>query len=123
MPQRSPEVEQLVRDWLDDKQEARADAIDQRLSAYDGALAIGTGSEWWSGSDPFRTAHVAGGPFAATLHSVEAHSEGPLAWAAIRASIETGEPSGFPVRLTLVLVEDETGWRIVHSHASTPASD
>jgi ketosteroid isomerase-like protein len=124
MPRRSPEVEQVVREWLGDKQQASVAGIERRLSAYDGALAIGTDrEEWLSGPAAFRDGQVSGGPFTATLQSVEAHREGRVAWAAVRASIETGEPGGFPVRLTLVLVEDAEGWRIVQSHASTPATE
>ena len=119
MPRRAPDIEDVVRAWLDDKQAARADGIERRLADYEGALAIGTDrEEWWSGSEAFRTAHVSGAPFTAKLESVEAHAEGHVAWAAVRAVIETGEPDGFPVRLTLVLVDSDDGWRIVQSHAS-----
>jgi ketosteroid isomerase-like protein len=121
MPGRCAEVEQIVREWLVEKQAARLEGIAGRLSSYDGVLAIGTErDEWWAGSDGFRSAHTSGGPFVATVDSVEAHSEGPVAWAAAQAVIETGEPGGLPVRLTLVLVRDEDGWRIVQSHASVP---
>ena len=49
-----------------------------------------------------------------------AHREGSVAWADVRAVIETGEPEGFPVRLSLVLLDSGDGWRIVQSHASGP---
>jgi ketosteroid isomerase-like protein len=123
MPQRAREVEDLVRTWLAAKQTADADGISRRLSAYKGALAIGTGAdEWWSGADRFAAAHVGGGPFTASLTTLEAHAHGPVAWAAVDATIDTGEPGGTAVRLTLVLVEELDGWRIVQSHASTPAA-
>src|SRR3954451_14924158 len=121
MPHRAPDIEELVRDWLDDKQAARADGIGRLLSGYDGALAIGTeGDEWWSGAEAFRTAHVSGAPFTASIDSLEAHQEGDVAWAAVRAVIATGEPGGFAIRLSLVLVHEDDGWRIVQSHASAP---
>src|SRR4051812_36825091 len=119
MPGRCAEVEQIVREWLVEKQAARVDGIAGRLSAYDGVLAIGTElDEWWPGSVDFCSAHTSGGAFVATVDSVEAHSEGPVAWAAAQAVIETGEPGGLPVRLTLVLIREKDDWRIVQSHAS-----
>jgi ketosteroid isomerase-like protein len=121
MPRRATEVEQVVRAWLGDKQAARAANIEQRLADYDGALAIGTErDEWWSGSEAFRSAHVSGGEFSATIEDLEAHREGQVAWAAARAVIDTGGPERLVIRLTLVLVRDDGAWRIVQSHASTP---
>lgn len=121
MPERSPEVERFVRDWLEAKQAADSAAIGAGLSDHDDALAIGTeGSEWWAGPD-FVRAHVAGGAFSAIVEHVEAHRQGAVAWAAVRAVIETGEADGMPLRLTLVLVsQDDAGWQIVQSHASVP---
>jgi ketosteroid isomerase-like protein len=121
VPRRAPEIEELIRDWLDDKQAARTDGIARRLADYDGALAIGTGpDEWFIGGAAFRSGHTSGGPFTATIEAVEAHREGDAAWAAVRAVIDTGEPDGFPIRLSLVLIARDDGWQIVHSHASTP---
>lgn len=123
MTERDREVEEVVRTWLDAKQAADAEGISRHLSAYKGALAIGTGAaEWWSGADEFAAAHLGAGPFRATVNSVEAHRHGEVAWAAVDATIQTGEPEGVPVRLTLVLVEELGGWRIVQSHASVHAA-
>jgi ketosteroid isomerase-like protein len=85
-------------------------------------LAIGTDArEWWSGADSFAAAHTSGGAFTASLATLEAHVHGPVAWAAVDATLETGEPGGMGLRLTLVLVEERDGWRVVQSHASLPA--
>jgi ketosteroid isomerase-like protein len=121
MPERSREVEEVVRTWLAAKQAADADGITRRLSAYKGALAIGTdAAEWWSGAERFADAHTSGGAFTASLTALEAHVHGPVAWAAVTATLETGEPGGMRIRLTLVLVEELDGWRIIQSHASLP---
>src|SRR3954451_17545952 len=120
-PERSREVEEVIRTWLDAKQAADADGIARRLSAYKGVLAVGTGaSEWWSGADRFAASHTNGAAFTASVNAVEAHRHGPVAWAAVDATIDTGEPGGVAIRMTLVLVEELDGWRIVQSHASTP---
>jgi ketosteroid isomerase-like protein len=124
VPEHAPEVERVVREWLDAKQAADGAGIRAGLSEYVGTLAIGTdASEWWAGSDAFTAAHVSGAPFTAVLEDVEAHRAGAVAWAAVRAVIDTEEPGGMPVRLTLVLLHGEEGqWRIAHSHASVPAA-
>jgi ketosteroid isomerase-like protein len=124
MPVRAPEVEQVVRDWLVAKQAGDPEGIGATLSSYDGVLAIGTDAgEWFAGSARFAEAHAPGAPFTAVFESVDAHRDGAIAWAAVRGAIQTGEPGGWPVRLTLVLAQDGAGdWRIVQSHASTPAT-
>src|SRR5438045_9799147 len=95
MPDRSREVEEVVRIWLDAKQAADAEAIARRLSGYKGTLAIGTdATEWWSGADRFAAAHTSGGAFTASLTTLEAHVHGPVAWAAVDATLETEEPGG-----------------------------
>ena len=122
MPERAREVEEVVRTWLGAKQAADAQGISRRLSAYKGALAVGTDlGEWWEGADRFAEAHTSGGAFTASLSTVVAHAHGPVAWAAVDATIEGAEESGRAIRLTLVLVEELDGWRVVQSHASTPA--
>jgi ketosteroid isomerase-like protein len=121
MPERAPEVEHAVRRWLAAKQAADGTAIAAALSTYSGALAVGTDTtEWWSGNPEFAEAHTGGGPFSATIEHVEAHREGPVAWAAVRAAVDIPGATRLDIRLTLVLVEDGSGeWRIVQSHAST----
>ena len=122
MPERARDIEEVVREWLEAKKAADADGIARHLSAYKGALAIGTeADERFSGADEFAAAHTSGGPFEASLDAIEAHHHGPVAWATVDATIDTGEPEGMAIRLTLVLVEELDGWRIVQSHASTPA--
>jgi ketosteroid isomerase-like protein len=122
MPERSREVEEVVRLWLDAKQAADAEGIARRLSGYKGALAIGTdATEWWSGAERFAAAHTSGGPFTASLNTLEAHVHGAVAWAAVDATLDTGKPGGAGIRVTLVLVAELDGWRVVQSHASLPA--
>src|SRR3954468_7413841 len=112
MPERAREIEEVVRTWLEAKQAADGEGIARRLSAYKGTLAIGTDAgEWWSGADRFAEAHTTGGPFRASVNSLQAHVHGSVAWAAVDATIETDEPEGLTVRLTLVLVEELDGWR------------
>jgi ketosteroid isomerase-like protein len=122
MPTRAQDVEEVVRAWLDAKQAADAEGIARRLSAYEGVLAVGTeAEEWWSGVDRFSDAHTSGGAFTASLNALEAHVHGQVAWAAVDATLNTAEPEGMSIRLTLVLIEELDGWRIVQSHASVPA--
>jgi ketosteroid isomerase-like protein len=122
MPQRSTDVEAAVRDWLDAKQAGDSAAIRAGLSAYDDALAIGTGAaEWWVGAASFADAHAATAPFSAAIEQVDAHQEGAVGWAAVRALVRW-DNAETPVRLTLVLIREDRGWQIVQSHVSTPAA-
>jgi ketosteroid isomerase-like protein len=122
MPVRDADVERFIRGWLDAKQAADGERIAAGLSAYEGALLIGTeASEWWSGYAAFREAHTAGGPFTATVEGVEAHREGSVAWGAARAVVQFGDGEELTVRLSLVLLEETPGdWRVLQSHASVP---
>jgi ketosteroid isomerase-like protein len=122
MPERARDVEQVVREWLDAKQSGDAAAISRRLSAYKGVLAVGTDAgERWSGVDRFSEAHTAGGPFNASVKALEAHAHGPVAWAAVDATVHGDGGDDLNIRLTLVLIEELDGWRVVQSHASMPA--
>ena len=122
MPERARDVEEVVREWLAAKQAGDADGVSRHLSAYKGAVGIGTAAdEWWQGADAFAAAHTGDGVFAATVTSVEAHRHGPVAWAAVDATMDASEGDGMPLRLTLVLLEELGGWRVVQSHASAAA--
>lgn len=121
---RDPDVEQLIADWLEAKQTADAERISSALSDSDAVLAIGTAAdEWCAGSDAFLKAHTSAPPFQATIEHIEAYSDGPVAWAAARASIDVGKTTPLQIRLTLVLVSEQGGWRIVQSHASVAGSN
>ena len=120
MAERSAEVEEVVRAWLTSKQSGEAEGIRRSLSTYDGALAIGTeAQEWWAGPK-FTEAHVGGGPFELTLEHVEAHREGSVGWAAVRARVGRGGDGEPTVRLSLVLVHEDGRWQVVQSHVSVP---
>ena len=124
MPQRDFEVEACVLSWLDAKQAADADGIRRSLSRYAETLAIGTdASEWFAGQDAFVDAHTSSPAFNAIVERIEAHREGPVAWAAIDAVVDTGTPTVLTVRMTLVLVRDGDDWHIVQTHASAPSTN
>ena len=73
----------------------RSGGISVRLSAYEGALAIGTDAdECWSGHDRFVAAHTSGAAFTPVVESLEAHSDVSIAWAAMLGVIQTGISAG-----------------------------
>jgi ketosteroid isomerase-like protein len=121
---RAPDVERVISDWLEAKHVGDAPRIRTSLSSDDAALAIGTGAEeWYAGATTFADAHASAPPFTAAIEHLEAYAVGPVGWAAVRAVVQTGDGGGVPVRLTLVLANEDGSWRIVQSHASTAASD
>jgi ketosteroid isomerase-like protein len=121
VPEHAPEISRIVHRWLEAKQTADATEIGALLTPFRGALAIGTDhDEWWEGQPAFVDAHTGGGPFTARIDQVEAYRHGDVAWASVRGAIGTTEPDTFAIRMTLVLVHEHGGWKIVQSHASTP---
>jgi ketosteroid isomerase-like protein len=98
MPQRSTEVEAVVRDWLGAKQAGDAAAIRAVVSTYDDALAIGTeAEEWWAGSDAFTDADAGTAPFSAvTSSSTRTKRAPPGGQPCVRSSAGTAgrRPSG-----------------------------
>jgi hypothetical protein len=95
--ERARDVEQVVVEWLEAKQAGDAQRIRKSLSGNDAALAIGTGAEeWHAGARQFVYAHALAPPFTAAIESVEAYADGPVAWAAVRAIVQTGETGGLP---------------------------
>jgi ketosteroid isomerase-like protein len=78
VPERSQEIEQVVRDWLDAKQAADGDAIRAGLSGYDHALAIGTEAGEASGL-PVRLTLVLVREDEGRWHIVQSHASIPEA--------------------------------------------
>jgi ketosteroid isomerase-like protein len=119
---RSPEIEDALRGWLDAKMRGDREQIVAMLSGDPAALAIGTDpDEWFEGPAEFARAHGDGAEFDGRIESLQAHSAGEVGWAAVRASVDLDGGESFPVRLTLVLVREGDGWKVVQSHASAPS--
>jgi ketosteroid isomerase-like protein len=123
MAEQSPEVEQVVRDMLDAVASSDLEAIGRQTSREAGVVGIGSdASEWaegyddimriWSESTPDADLGVKIG-----LDELKGYREGSVGWAAARGYFEL-EGKRVPVRMTVVLHEEDGEWKGVQSHAS-----
>ena len=123
MPDRSPEIEQVLRDILDAMVRSDVDEIGRRTSRDACVLSIGSdASEWAEGYEEIMRLFRESTPegelgVRVGLDDVKAFREGSVGWAAGQAYFEM-EGRRVPVRLTAVLHQEDDGWKTVQSHAS-----
>jgi ketosteroid isomerase-like protein len=123
VPERSPEIEQVLRDTLDAMVRSDVDDIGRRTSRDACVLSIGSdASEWAEGYDEIMRLFSESTPegelgVRVGLDDVTAFREGSVGWAAGHAHFEM-EGRRVPVRLTAVLHQEDGDWKAVQSHAS-----
>ena len=123
MPDRSPEIEQVLRDILGAMVRSDIDEIGRRTSRDACVLSIGSdASEWAEGYDEIMRLFRESTPegelgVRVGLNDVKAFREGRVGWAAGQAYFEM-EGRRVSVRLTAVLHQEDGDWKTVQSHAS-----
>ncbi len=123
MPERSAEIEQVLRDIIDAMARSDLDDVGRRTSRDPAVVAIGTdASEWSEGFDEimrlFRDSTPEGGSrVSVAVEDITAFREGGVGWAAGRVAFEVDGRS-VPVRLTAVLLQEDGEWKAVQTHAS-----
>ena len=123
MPERSTEIEQVLRDIVDAIARSDFDKVGRLTSRDDCVLAIGTdANEWSEGYDQimqlFRDSTPEGElGISVGLDDVRAFRQGSVGWAAGRGYFEM-QGRRVPVRLTVVTHEEDGEWKAVQSHAS-----
>jgi ketosteroid isomerase-like protein len=123
MPERSPEIEQVVRDSLAAIQRSDIEGIARRTSRDACVLSIGSdATEWAEGYDEIMQLFRGSTPegelgVQVGLDDVKAFREGSVGWAAGHGYFEMAGDR-VPVRLTVVLHQEDGEWKSVQSHAS-----
>jgi ketosteroid isomerase-like protein len=123
VPERSPEIEQVLRDTLDAIARSDLDEIGRRTSRDACVVSIGSdASEWAEGYDETMRLFSESSPegelgVTVGLDDVNAFHEGTVGWAAGHGYFEIGGQR-VPVRLTAVLHEEDGEWKAVQTHAS-----
>lgn len=123
MPERSPQIEQVLRDTLDALVRSDVEEIGRHTSREACAVSIGSDAEEWAegyeeimrlfrDSTPEGELGVGVG-----LEDVKAFCEGSVGWAAGHGYFEM-EGKRVPVRMTAVLHQEDGAWKAVQSHAS-----
>ncbi len=123
MAEQSSEVEQVVRDMLDAVARSDVEAIGRGTSREPGVVGIGSDAhEWAEGYDDIMRIWSESTPDAELgvkigLDEVKGYREGSVGWASGRGYFEL-EGKRVPVRMTIVVHEEDGGWKAVQSHAS-----
>jgi hypothetical protein len=123
MVERAPEIEELLRDTIGALERGDIETIERRTSREDCVVSIGSDpSEWGEGHDEvmrlWRESSTEGPlKVRSGLDDVAAYREGSVGWAAGRGWFEV-DGQRVPVRLTMVVREEDGGWKAVQSHAS-----
>lgn len=122
--ERSPEIEQLVRDWFEAASTGDASVVDERVSADPGVRLIGSDpQEWFSGGErvrEFLRGEVTGAAGQVTFSpaDVEAFEEGTVGWASTRLTITLADGAHVSPRWTSIFHREDGAWRFVLTHAS-----
>ena len=123
MPERSAEIEQVLRDTLEAMLRSDLDEIGRRTSRDACVLSIGSDPREWAEAYDEITQLVRDstpeGELGITvgLDDVKGFREGTVGWAAGHGYFER-ESIRVPVRLTAVLHQEDGAWKAVQSHAS-----
>lgn len=124
MIERSPEVEQSMRDAFEMMQRRDIDALMARTSSQPGVIMIGSDpEEWYAGRAAIEamareaTGGEAGDMPASTMDELEGYRDGDLGFANVRGTWTVGGTS-VPFRLTTVVHLEDGEWKAVQSHAS-----
>jgi ketosteroid isomerase-like protein len=123
MAERAPEIEQLLRDTMGAMERRDIETIERRTSREDCLVCIGSdASEWVEGYEEtmrlWRESMPEGSSkLRSVLDDVAAYREGSVGWAAARGYFEV-DGQRVPVRLTMVVHEEDGEWKAVQSHAS-----
>lgn len=123
MPERSPEIEQVLREAVGAMASSNADEVGRRTSRDPCVISIGTDArEWAEGYDQimelFRES-TPEGELGVTvgLDDVSAFRDRNVGWAAGHGHFEL-QGKRVPVRITAVMHEEDGDWKIVQGHAS-----
>lgn len=97
--------------------------FEQHFSRADGVVAIGTDpAEWWFGYDTITRVFAAqlkeSGGFEILADQPVAYQQGVTGWLAGQPVLKLSDGSEIPFRLTVVLRQEEDGWKIVQWHSS-----
>ncbi len=123
MPERSAEIEQVLRTTFDALARSNIDEIGRHTSRDPCVVAIGSDpSEWVEGYEQYMQLFRESTPnselgVTAGLDNVRAYQEGDVGWAAGRGYFEM-EGKRVPVRFTAVLHKEDGEWKAVQAHAS-----
>jgi hypothetical protein len=123
VPERSPEIEQVLRETIEAMVRSDLDEIGRRTSRNACVLSIGSDpGEWAEGYDEimgvFRDSTPEGElGVTVSVYDAKAFCEGSVGWVASHGYFEM-QGERVPVRFTAVVHQEDGEWKAVQSHAS-----
>ena len=115
------EVRKVLDEMIEAQNAGDAGRLRSMLSERPDAVHIGTDAEeWWtSGQVVDAVAAASGGDdIRAVADDIDVHIHGDIAWAEGRGRFTRADGAERPVRMTGVLVREDSQWKVVQSHAS-----
>ena len=125
--ERSPEIEALVRRWIEAYTSGDMATTEAALSERDDTFLVGTdpNEEWWGTPTIVavmgRQLEEMGGTMPFRLEKVRAWCEGTVGWAYVNFVLDI-EPAAIPGRMTAVLHLELGQWKLVHALSAQPVS-
>jgi ketosteroid isomerase-like protein len=122
--ERSPELEQLVRDWFAAASAGDPTMVERHVSSDEDARLIGSDPAEWLRGGPniaeFLRGEVegAGGDVSFTPSETEAFSVGDVGWTATKLAIALPDGRRIAPRWSAVFVRADGAWKFVQTHAS-----
>jgi ketosteroid isomerase-like protein len=123
LPERSPEIEQVLRDTVEAMGRSDFGVIERHTSRDACVVSIGSdASEWAEGFDEIMRLFRGSTPegelgLRAGVEEVKGFREGSVGWVAARMWFEI-DGRRIPVRLTGVVHQEDGEWKAVQNHAS-----
>lgn len=125
MTRRSPEIEAVIRRYIDARSRGDFQRIRAVFSESDDFIAVGTREDdWIEGGTTLLAMIQADWDSVETDHDevrhIHAFENGDTGWAILEADRSTSDGQTFRYRLTCIYVLEEGAWRCLHSHYSIP---
>lgn len=125
MTHRSPEIEALIRRFIDARSRGDFARVRALYSESDDFIAVGTREEdWIEGGTTLLDMIQADWDSVETEHDevrhIHAFENGDTGWAVLEGDRTTRDGKTFRYRLTSIYVLEEGAWRCLHSHFSIP---
>jgi adenylate cyclase len=104
--------------------------VERHVSRQEGAVFVGTDpDEWWEGYEAFLEAMraqeeaVGGDGLQIVPEQIQAYREGSVGWVIDHDSFQLPDGTEVPFRNTMLFLQEDGGWKLVHAHASIGVSN
>jgi adenylate cyclase len=100
-------------------------SVERLVSRQGGAVFVGTDpNEWWEDYESFLEAvraqeeAIEGDGLQIVPEQIQAYREGSVGWVIDRDSFQLPDGTQVPFRNTMLFLQEDDEWKLVHAHAS-----